>query len=72
MVATWAAAAQRYGKRSFADDLQPAVDVARLGFTITPNFVQEQQVALPDLQAFTSSRELFLTPTASRCPSVRH
>ena len=30
--------------------------------------MQEQQVALPDLQAFTSSRELFLTPDGQPLP----
>ncbi|PZS12666.1 MAG: gamma-glutamyltransferase [Pseudonocardiales bacterium] len=62
MVATWARAVQAYGVRSFGSDLQPAIGVAKHGFTITPNFVQQEQAALPDLQAFTSSRELFLTP----------
>jgi gamma-glutamyltranspeptidase/glutathione hydrolase len=68
MVATWATAVQRYGRHSFADDLRPAIGVARRGFTITPNFVQEEQVALPDLQAFTSSRELFLTSDGRPLP----
>jgi gamma-glutamyltranspeptidase / glutathione hydrolase len=68
MVATWATAVSRYGKHSFAEDLQPAIGVARNGFTISPNFVQEEQIALPDLQAFTSSRELFLTAEGQPLP----
>jgi gamma-glutamyltranspeptidase/glutathione hydrolase len=66
--ATWATAVSRYGKRSLAADLQPAIDIAQHGFTITPNFVQEEQVSLPDLQAFTSSRNLFLTPDGQPLP----
>lgn len=62
MVATWDRAVHSYGKRSFAADLEPAIDVARSGFTITPDFVQQEQESLPDLQAFTTSRDLFLTP----------
>jgi gamma-glutamyltranspeptidase/glutathione hydrolase len=62
MAATWVKAVQSYGRRDFADDLQPAIQIARRGFPVSPEFVQEEQVALLDLQAFTSSRELFLTP----------
>jgi gamma-glutamyltranspeptidase/glutathione hydrolase len=68
MVATWDQAVRRYGRHSFAADLRPAIDVAHRGFTITPNFVQEERVALPDLQAFTSSRDLFLTPDGQPLP----
>lgn len=68
MVATWASAAQKYGTRSFRSDLQPAIKVAEHGFTITPNFVQEEQASLPDLQAFTSSRKLFLTRDGQPLP----
>ena len=62
MVATWDRAVRSYGERSFGADLEPAIDIARTGFTITPDFVQQEQESLPDLQAFTSSRDLFLTP----------
>jgi gamma-glutamyltranspeptidase/glutathione hydrolase len=68
MVATWAKAVQRFGKHSLAADLQPAVGVARKGFTITPDFVQQEQTSLTDLQAFTSSRSLFLTPDGQPLP----
>nr|MDQ6936396.1 gamma-glutamyltransferase [Actinomycetota bacterium] len=68
MVATWSKAVHAYGRRSFAHDLQPAIDVARRGFTITDNFVQQEQAALPDLQAFSSSRKLFLTPAGQPLP----
>ncbi|MDQ1722009.1 MAG: gamma-glutamyltranspeptidase / glutathione hydrolase, partial [Pseudonocardiales bacterium] len=42
--------------------------VARRGFTITPNFVDQEKEALADLQAFTSSRKLFLTPSGQPLP----
>ncbi len=71
MVATWSTAVQRFGKHSFARDLAPAIDVASRGFTVDANFVQQEQVALADLQTFSSSRSLFLTAEpASRCRSA--
>ena len=60
MVATWAQAARRYGKRGFAADLRPAIRRAEHGFRIDDTFVQETKESLQDLQAFTSSRRLFL------------
>jgi gamma-glutamyltranspeptidase/glutathione hydrolase len=68
MVATWAKAVGQYGRRGLGADLQPAIDVARRGFTITPDFVQQEQTSLTDLQAFTSSRALFLTPDGQPLP----
>ena len=68
MVATWAKAVSDYGLRSFGSDLQPAIQVAQQGFTITPDFVQQEQASLPDLQAFTSSRKLFLTADGQPLP----
>jgi gamma-glutamyltranspeptidase/glutathione hydrolase len=68
MVATWADAVHDFGKHSLAADLRPAIGVAQRGFTITPNFVQEEQASLPDLQAFTSSRALFLTRDGQPLP----
>jgi gamma-glutamyltranspeptidase / glutathione hydrolase len=68
MVATWANAINRYGKKSLRADLQPAVSVARHGFTIDSNFNQQEQAALPDLQTFTSSRKLFLTSSGQPLP----
>jgi gamma-glutamyltranspeptidase/glutathione hydrolase len=68
MVATWDRAVRRYGAHSFKSDLQPAIRVAKRGFTIDTNFVQQEQAALPDLQAFTSSRKLFLTPAGEPVP----
>ncbi|MEP7019347.1 MAG: gamma-glutamyltransferase [Pseudonocardiales bacterium] len=68
MVATWDRAVRDYGVRSFGSDLKPAIRVAQRGFTITPNFVQQEQAALSDLQAFTSSRKLFLTAAGQPLP----
>jgi gamma-glutamyltranspeptidase / glutathione hydrolase len=68
MVATWANAVRSFGLRSFAADLQPAITVAERGFTISPDFVQIEEKALPDLQAFTPSRDLFLTPDGQPLP----
>ena len=60
MTATWATAVAKYGNQTLAKDLKPAIDLARTGFTITPEFNEEEQVALADLQTFTSSRQLWL------------
>ncbi|MGH8860125.1 MAG: gamma-glutamyltransferase [Jatrophihabitantaceae bacterium] len=68
MVATWAKAVARYGVHSFARDLAPAVALARSGFLVDKNFNQQEQVSLADLQSFTSSRRLFLTPDGQPLP----
>ncbi len=68
MVAQWAKAVHRYGKLSFAQDLAPAIRVAERGFTIDRNFRQQELASLPDLQSFTSSRKLFLTPSGNPLP----
>lgn len=68
MVATWANAIRKYGARSFAANLQPAIAVARRGFAIDSNFNQQEQVALPALQTFASSRSLFLTKAGKPLP----
>ena len=67
-VATWTTAVQKYGVKSFGSDLQPAVKVAQTGFTISPDFVQQEEQALPDLQTFTASRKLFLTKAGQPLP----
>jgi gamma-glutamyltranspeptidase/glutathione hydrolase len=68
MVATWAKAVRQYGRHSFASDLGPAIGIARRGFVVDRNFNQQEQVSLPDLRAFTSSRRLFLTPSGDPLP----
>jgi gamma-glutamyltranspeptidase/glutathione hydrolase len=68
MVATWSTAVQRFGKHSFARDLAPAIDVASRGFAVDENFVEQERVALADLQTFSSSRSLFLTASGQPLP----
>src|ERR1035437_8102004 len=68
MVATWDKAVRNYGTRSFAADLGPAIGVAQRGFNITPDLVLAERAALQDLQAFTSSRRLFLTSDGQPLP----
>jgi gamma-glutamyltranspeptidase / glutathione hydrolase len=79
MVAQWAQAVHRYGNRRFAADLRPAIHRARRGFRIDRTFVRETKESLTDLQAFTSSRRLFLRhgrplPVGSRLrnPDLAH
>ncbi|MGH3413956.1 MAG: gamma-glutamyltransferase [Marmoricola sp.] len=60
MVDTWAQAVRRYGRHDFATDLRPAIGRAEKGFRVDDTFVQETRESLADLQAFTSSRKLFL------------
>ena len=67
-VGTWTTAVQKYGSATFAADLQPAIAVAKKGFTISPDFVQQEKQSLPDLQSFTASRKLFLTKSGQPLP----
>src|ERR1700744_4644711 len=55
MVATWAKAVSRYGRKSFAADLQPAISVAQRGFRVNADFQQLTQSDLPELQAYPAS-----------------
>ena len=68
MVATWASALSRYGRRSLAADLQPAIGVADHGFRVNQDFVQLTESDLPELQAYPASRALLLTPAGSPLP----
>ena len=68
MVATWARAIQQYGTKSFADDLQPAIDTAHRGFRVDENFVEQEKSSLDDLRSFSSSRALFLTAAGNPLP----
>ena len=61
-VATWAKAISRYGRRSLAADLQPAIRVADRGFRVNADFRQLTESDLPELQAYPASRALLLTP----------
>ena len=55
MVATWAKAVSQYGRQSLADDLQPAISLARSGFRTDADFQQLTQSELPELQAYPAS-----------------
>jgi gamma-glutamyltranspeptidase / glutathione hydrolase len=68
MVAQWAKATRKYGRHSLASNLRPAVRLARHGFRVTQAFHDRTLQALPDLQAFSSSRRLFLTPGGKALP----
>jgi gamma-glutamyltranspeptidase/glutathione hydrolase len=68
MVATWAKAVSRFGRNGFGRDLRPAIRLARHGFIVDKNFNQQEQASLADLQSFTSSRKLFLTPSGDPLP----
>ncbi len=59
-VRQWSQAVRRYGNHRLAADLGPAIQRARRGFVVDDTFVQETKESLTDLQAFTSSRRLFL------------
>ena len=68
MVATWATAARNYGRLSLAQDLQPAIHVARHGFAVNFDFNQLEQSSLSTLQAYPASRSLLLTPSGDPLP----
>jgi gamma-glutamyltranspeptidase/glutathione hydrolase len=68
MVATWDKAVELYGKKSLKTDLKPAIRIAKRGFPVTADFNQQEQKALTALQAFTSSRKLFLTKDVQPLP----
>jgi gamma-glutamyltranspeptidase/glutathione hydrolase len=68
-LATWAAAARQFGTFPLARLLRPAIRVARRGFVVDQTFHDQTVQNLSRLQAFTSSRALFLTPTG-QAPEV--
>jgi gamma-glutamyltranspeptidase/glutathione hydrolase len=69
MVATWAKAVSQYGRLSLAADLAPAIAVAERGFRVNADFRQLEQSDLPELRAYTASRQLFLTPGGNPLPA---
>jgi gamma-glutamyltranspeptidase/glutathione hydrolase len=68
MVATWAKAVKRYGNQTLAADLQPAVATADRGTRVDADFRQLEQSDLPELRAYTASRQLFLTRSGDPLP----
>jgi gamma-glutamyltranspeptidase / glutathione hydrolase len=68
MVATWALAARRYGRRSLAFDLRPAIGIARRGFRVNRDFRQLTRAGLTTLRAYPASRSLLLTARGNPLP----
>jgi gamma-glutamyltranspeptidase / glutathione hydrolase len=62
MVATWALAARRFGRRSLAEDLRPAIALAQRGFAVNRDFRQLTRAGLRLLRAYPASRGWLLTP----------
>ena len=69
MLATWATATRLYGRNSLAVNLRPAAQLADRGFTVDEQFRQQTQASLPALRSFTSTRDLFLTPSGDPLPA---
>ncbi|MEP6463339.1 MAG: gamma-glutamyltransferase, partial [Frankiaceae bacterium] len=69
MVATWDRALREYGTRSLGANLGPAIATARRGFLVDPTFRAQAVDALPAMQAFTSTRQLFLTKAGQPLPN---
>jgi gamma-glutamyltranspeptidase / glutathione hydrolase len=61
-LATWATAVSEFGTMPLKRLLQPAIGVAQSGFTVDNTFQSQIASNLTRLDAFTSSRSLFLTP----------
>src|SRR4051794_3011939 len=60
-LATWAVAAKQFGTLPLARLLRPAIAEAEHGFTVDSTFAGQVSDNLSRLDAFTSSRALFLT-----------
>jgi gamma-glutamyltranspeptidase/glutathione hydrolase len=60
-LATWAEAAKLYGTMPLARLLRPAIGIAKHGFVVDQTYHDQTETNRPRLQAFTSSRALFLT-----------
>src|SRR4051794_12771620 len=67
-LATWDLALRKFGTRPLGRLLAPAIGVARNGFTVDQTFHDQTQSNLSRLDAFTSSRALFLTPDRQPLP----
>lgn len=64
----WATALERYGTRSLAASLEPAIDLAESGFTVDETFASQIARNQTRFAAFTSTRDLYLP--AGDVPSV--
>jgi gamma-glutamyltranspeptidase/glutathione hydrolase len=59
-LATWSEALQRYGTRSLAESLAPAIQLAEDGFEVDETFVNQISLNQARFSAFTSTQALFL------------
>ncbi len=59
-LATWQRALQRFGRFSLADDLRPAIDVAKNGFTVDATFREQVRENAGRFAQFTPTAKLFL------------
>ena len=59
-LATWDSALRRFGTRRLGDLLQPAIKVARHGFTVDQEFVDQTTVNQDRFKDIVPTRELFL------------
>lgn len=58
--ATWERALQRWGRRSLARNLAPAIDIARRGFVVDATFRRQTLENRVRFEAFPATAELFL------------
>ncbi|MEL7494392.1 MAG: gamma-glutamyltransferase [Cyanobacteria bacterium J06554_11] len=56
----WATAVERYGTRTLAELLEPAIALAEAGFTVDETFVKQVAANQRRFSAFSSTRELYL------------
>jgi gamma-glutamyltranspeptidase / glutathione hydrolase len=68
-LATWAEAARQFGTMPLSRLLQPGIMLAERGFVVDQTFHDQTVMNQPRLNAFTSSRALFLTPDG-QAPAV--
>jgi gamma-glutamyltranspeptidase/glutathione hydrolase len=67
-LATWTEAAERFGTMPLSRLLRPGMTLADRGFVVDQTFHDQTVMNLPRLNAFTSSRSLFLTPEGQAPP----
>ncbi|HSK35005.1 MAG TPA: gamma-glutamyltransferase [Propionicimonas sp.] len=58
--ATWERALRKWGRQSLAENLAPAIDIARRGFVVDATFRQQTLDNRVRFEAFPASAELFL------------
>ncbi|QQK74781.1 gamma-glutamyltransferase [Salicibibacter cibarius] len=64
-VKNWEVALEEYGTMTFAEVLQPAIDVAEEGFVADENFVRETTENQERFDLFTSTRDIYLNGDGS-------